>query len=120
MDISSCIKTTPIPFPKASHSTKKVFVKLDVANTGAWYIASLRCSNAYIASGFHENASVFNDVVRGCYETSSQKDRKDRSTPYNSTSSRGQPHLHYINEQFFNDTNEKTSSLYIGFYGITI
>ena len=49
-----------------------------------------------------------------CYETSSRKDRKDRSMPYNSASSRGQPPLHYINEQFLDDSNEKTSSLYIG------
>jgi len=48
------------------------------------------------------------------YETSSRKDRKDRSTPYNLASSRGQPPLHYINEQFLDDTNENTSFLYIG------
>jgi len=49
-----------------------------------------------------------------CYETSSLKDRKDRSTPYNSASSRGKPPLHYINEQFLDDSNENTFSLYIG------
>jgi len=49
-----------------------------------------------------------------CYETNSWKDRKDRSTPYNLASSRGQPPLHYINEQFLDDSNEKASSLYIG------
>jgi len=49
-----------------------------------------------------------------CNETSSQRDRKERSTPQNSTSSRGQPPLHYTNEQFLNDTNEKSSFLYIG------
>ena len=49
-----------------------------------------------------------------CYETSSRKDRKDRSTPQNSASSRGQPPLHYINEQFLDDSNDKTSFLYIG------
>ena len=49
-----------------------------------------------------------------CYETNSRKDRKDRSTPYNSASSRGKPPLHYINEQFLDDTNDKTSFLYIG------
>jgi len=49
-----------------------------------------------------------------CYETSSRKDRKDRSTPYNSASSRGKPPLHYINEQFLDDSNDKTSFLYIG------
>ena len=46
-----------------------------------------------------------------CYETSSRKDRKDRSTPQNSASSRGKPPLHYINEQFLNDIDEKTSFL---------
>ena len=49
-----------------------------------------------------------------CYGTNSRKDRKDRSTPYNLASSRGKPPLHYINEQFLDDTNEKTSFLYIG------
>ena len=49
-----------------------------------------------------------------CYETSSRKDRKDRSTPQNSASSRGKPPLHYINEQFLDDSNDKTSFLYIG------
>ena len=49
-----------------------------------------------------------------CYETSSRKDRKDRSTPYNSTSSRGKPPLHYIDKQFLDDSNDKTSFLYIG------
>ena len=48
-----------------------------------------------------------------CYETSSQKDRKDRSTPQNSTSQRGKPPLRYTNEQFFDDSNKKTSFLYI-------
>ena len=33
------------------------------------------------------------------YETSSRKDRKDRSTPYNLASSRGQPPLHHIEHQ---------------------
>ena len=49
-----------------------------------------------------------------CYETSSRKDRKDRSMPYNSASLRGKPPLHYINEQFLDDSNDKTSFLYIG------
>ena len=47
-----------------------------------------------------------------CYETSSRKDRKERSTPYNLASSRGKPPLHYINEQLLDDSNEKTSFLY--------
>ena len=49
-----------------------------------------------------------------CYETNSQKDRKDRSTTYKLASSREQPHLHYTNEEFLDDTNHKTSFLYIG------
>ena len=59
------IKTTPIPFPEASHSTIKVFVKSGVAKTGARHVASLRCSKALVASVVHENASFFNNVVRG-------------------------------------------------------
>ena len=43
-----------------------------------------------------------------------EKDRKDRSTPYNSVFSRGKPPLHYINEQYLDDSNDKTSFLYIG------
>ena len=65
MGLPSCIKTTPIPFPGASHSTIKVFVKSGVAKTGARHIESLRCSKALVASGVHENASFFNNVVRG-------------------------------------------------------
>ena len=59
------------------------------------------------------NPRIQNSYTK-CYETSSRKDRKDRSTPYNSASSRGKPPLHYINEQFLDDSNEKTSFLYIG------
>ena len=33
MGLSSCIKTTPIPFPEASHYTLKVFVKSGIAKT---------------------------------------------------------------------------------------
>ena len=63
--LSSCIKTTPIPFLEASHSTIKVFVISGVDKAGAWYIASLRCSKAFVASKVHENAYFFNNVVRG-------------------------------------------------------
>ena len=49
-----------------------------------------------------------------CYETNSKNRRKERSTPYKLATSRGKPPLHYINEQLFDDTNEKTSSVYIG------
>ena len=64
MGIPSYIKMTPIPFPKASHFTIKVFVKSGVAKTGARHIFSLRCSKALVVSGVHENASFFNNVVR--------------------------------------------------------
>ena len=65
MGFPYCIKTTPIPFPEASHSTIKVFVKSGVAKTGARHIASLRCSKALVASGVHENVSFFKKFVRG-------------------------------------------------------
>ena len=65
MGLPYCIKTTPIPFPKASHSTIKVLVKSGVAKTGVRHIASLRCLEALVASGVDENASLFNNVVRG-------------------------------------------------------
>ena len=65
MGLPSCIKTTPIPFLEASHSTIKVFVKSGVANTSARHIASLSYSKALVASRVHENAYFFNNVVRG-------------------------------------------------------
>ena len=43
-----------------------------------------------------------------------KKYRKDISTTLKSTSLRGKPPLHYINEQFLDDTNDKTFLLYIG------
>ena len=46
-----------------------------------------------------------------CYATSS---KIDRSTTYKLSSSRDKPPLHYINEQFLDDTNDKTSLVYIG------
>jgi hypothetical protein len=60
----SYIRTT-IPFPEASHSTIKVFVKSGVVNTEAFHITSLSCSKALVASGFHENASFLVSVVKG-------------------------------------------------------
>ena len=47
------------------YSIIKVFVKFGVAMTGAWHIASLRCSKALVDSGVQENAYFFNNVVRG-------------------------------------------------------
>jgi len=47
----------------------------------------------------------------GFYVTNSQNRRKDRSTTSKSASSRGKPPLHYTNENFLDDTNEKTSYL---------
>ena len=65
MGLPSYIKISPIPFPKASHSTIKDFVKSGIAKIGARHIASLRCSKALVASGVRENASFFNNFVRG-------------------------------------------------------
>ena len=65
MGLPSSIKTTSIPFPEASHSTIKNFVKSGVAETCARHIASLRCSKALVALVVHENASFFNNIVRG-------------------------------------------------------
>ena len=65
MGLPSFIKTTPIPFPEASHSTIKVFLRSGVAKTDARHIASLRCSKALVALGVHENAYFFNNFVRG-------------------------------------------------------
>src|ERR1700733_12706938 len=65
MGLSSCIRTAPIPFPEASHSTIKVFVNPGVGKTSGWHIGCLRCSKAFVASRVHENASFFNNIVRG-------------------------------------------------------
>ena len=65
MGLYSFIKTTPIPFPEASHSIIKVFAKSGVAKTGVWHIACLICSKGFASSGIHENASLINNVVRG-------------------------------------------------------
>ena len=55
-----------------------------------------------------------------CYETNSQNRIKERSTTWKSISSRGKHTLNNINEQFLDDSNEKTSFLYIGVHGVTI
>jgi hypothetical protein len=60
-----CIRTTPIPFPEASHSTVNVFVKSGVVKTGALHITYLICSKDLVASGVHENASFLFSVVKG-------------------------------------------------------
>ena len=65
MGLPSYIKTTQIPFPEASHSTIKVFVKFGIPKTSASHIASLRCSKALDASEVNENAYLFNNVIRG-------------------------------------------------------
>ena len=59
------IKTTPIPFHEASHSTIKVFLKSGIAKIGARDIASLICSKALVASGVRENAYFFNNFIIG-------------------------------------------------------
>jgi hypothetical protein len=63
--LPSCIRTTPIPFPEASHSTIKVFVKSRVVKTGALHITSLSCPKALVSSGVYENASFLVSVVKG-------------------------------------------------------
>jgi hypothetical protein len=63
--LPSYIRTTPIPFPEASHSTIKVFVKFGVVKTGALHITSLSCSKSLVASGVHENASFLVSVIKG-------------------------------------------------------
>jgi hypothetical protein len=63
--LPSCIRTTPIPFLEASHSTIKVFVKSGVVNIGSLHITSLSCSKDLVASGVHENASFLVSVVKG-------------------------------------------------------
>jgi hypothetical protein len=63
--LPSCIRTTPIPFPEASHSTIKVFVKSGVVKTGAFQITSLSFSKGLVASRVHENASFLLSVVKG-------------------------------------------------------
>ena len=65
MGLPSCIKTTPNPFPKASHSRINVFVKSGVGKTDAWHIASLGFSKALVTYGVQENAYLFSNVVRG-------------------------------------------------------
>jgi hypothetical protein len=63
--LPSCIRTTPIPFPDASHSTLKVFVKSGVVKIGYFHITSLSCSKYLVSSGVHENASFLVSVVKG-------------------------------------------------------
>jgi hypothetical protein len=62
--LPSCIRTTPITFPDASHSTVKVFVKSGVVRTEALHITSLSCSKDLVASGFHENTSFLVSAVK--------------------------------------------------------
>jgi hypothetical protein len=63
--LPSCIRTAPIPFPEASHSTIKVFVKSGVVKIGAVHITSLSCSKDLVASGVHENAFFLVSAVKG-------------------------------------------------------
>jgi hypothetical protein len=59
------IKIAPIPWPKASHSTINVFVKVGVARMRVVHIASLSFSKDLVDASIQENASFFNNVVRG-------------------------------------------------------
>ena len=65
MGLPFCIRTTLIPFPRASHSTTKVLVKSHVVKDGALHIVSLSCLKAWAASGVQENAHFLVNVVRG-------------------------------------------------------
>ena len=63
--LPSCIRTTPIPFPEASHSIIKVFVKSGVVKTGDLHITSLSCSKYLVSSRVHENASFLVSIIKG-------------------------------------------------------
>jgi hypothetical protein len=63
--LPSCTRIAPIPFPEASHSIIKVFVKSRVVKTGALHITSLSFSKALVSYGVHENASFLVSVVKG-------------------------------------------------------
>jgi hypothetical protein len=63
--LPSCIRTTPIPFPEASYSIIKVFVKSGVVKIGDLHITSLSCSKALVSYGVHENASFLVSAVKG-------------------------------------------------------
>ena len=61
----SYISTTPIPFPEASLSTIKVFLKSGVAKIGDLHMAPLTCWKAWVSSGVQEDAYFFSNLVRG-------------------------------------------------------
>ena len=61
----SHISTAPIPFPEASHSVIKVFVNFGVNKKRALHMAYLSCWKAWVSSRVQENASFFNNDVRG-------------------------------------------------------
>jgi hypothetical protein len=63
--LPSCIRTTPIPFLEASHSTIKVLVKSRVVKIGSFHITSLSCSNDLVSFGVHENASLLVSDIKG-------------------------------------------------------
>ena len=89
----------------------------DVFSNGFFFLASetsqkkIYSENSTITYLEQQNPRIYSSDTK-CYETNSQKDRKDRkdrSMLYNLSSSMGQPPLHYTNEQFLDDTNDKTS-----------
>jgi hypothetical protein len=63
--LPSCIKTAPIPWLEASHSSINVFLKLGVAKMGVLHIAYLIFSKDLVSSSVKENASFFNNFIRG-------------------------------------------------------
>jgi len=61
----SCMRTTPIPFPEASHSNTKVFVKSVSASTGVEHIASFKAWKACSAVEVQVNEFFLGREVRG-------------------------------------------------------
>jgi len=65
MSLSSCMSTTPMPCPKASHLIMNVLEKSRVARARVVHVASFIFSNALVATSFHWKDSFFNKHVRG-------------------------------------------------------
>ena len=93
-----------------------LFVKLSASKPS---YKKLYSENSMMTCLEQRNPRIQSSDIK-CYETSSQNRIKERSTTWKLASSRGKPPLHYINEQFLDDTNDKTSFLYIGVHGVTI
>lgn len=57
-----------------------------------------------------ESKALIPNVMKPAHEKIEKKDQRLRNLPLRG----GKPPLHYTNEQFLDDTNDKTSFLYIG------